>query len=53
MSDNQKQKLIQQAIPGASQREQRFASVEHAQNVSKTTRRLVSYFIKEKKPLPE
>lgn len=51
MSDNQKQKLIQQAIPGASQREQRFASVEHAQNVSKTTRRLVSYFIKEKKTI--
>ena len=46
MNENQKQRLLQQTIPGAGRREQRFAEVEHA---SLTLRRLAVYFILEKK----
>ena len=49
MNENQKQRLLQQTIPGAGRREQRFAEVEHAQHASLTLWRLVVYFILEKK----
>ena len=49
MNENQKQRLLQQTIPGAGRREQRFAEVEHAQYVSLTLRRLAIYFMLEKK----
>lgn len=49
MNENQKQRLLQQTIPGAGRRQQRFAEVEHAQHASLTLRRLAVYFILEKK----
>ena len=49
MNDNQKQRIVQQAIPGAGRREQRFAEVEHAEHAGQALRRLAAYFVHEKK----
>lgn len=49
MTEEQKKRLVAQAIPSINRREQRFAEVEHAQNVSLTLKRLLKYFVAEKK----
>lgn len=41
-------KLIERNVPGMMNRGTRFAEVEHAENVSDTLKRIVSYFAKEK-----
>lgn len=48
MSNNAEQKLIQRNIPGAMNREQRFAEVQYAENAGATVKRIVTYFLQEK-----
>ena len=48
MNTNQNQKLEERNIPGAMNRSQRFAEVEHAENIGKTVKRITTYFIQEK-----
>ncbi|MDE6203478.1 MAG: ABC transporter ATP-binding protein, partial [Lachnospiraceae bacterium] len=49
MSINQNQKTVMRNIPGMMNRNERFAQTEHADNVGATTRRIVTYFMREKK----
>lgn len=51
MSADSKQKLVERNIPGTGNRSQRFAEVEHAENVGSTLKRIASYFIEEKKTI--
>lgn len=48
MSDQKEQKLAERNIPGMRNRNQRFAEVEHAENVGAALRRIGAYFAKEK-----
>lgn len=48
MSTNQEQKLIERNIPGRPNHSQRFAQVEHAENIRATLQRIAAYFIQEK-----
>lgn len=48
MSDQKEQKLAERNIPGMMNRNQRFAQVEHAENVGAALRRIGAYFAKEK-----
>lgn len=48
MSADPNQKLAERNIPGAMNRSQRFAEVEHAENVGRTLKWIAAYFIKEK-----
>lgn len=48
MSNNKEQKLMQKNIPGTINREQRFAEVQHAENISGTLKRIVGYFVQDK-----
>ena len=48
MKTNQNQNLADRNIPGAMNRSQRFAEVEHAENAGETLKRLVTYFAREK-----
>lgn len=48
MSAEQKQKVVERSIPGMMNRNNRFAEVEHADNVGGTLRRIITYFIREK-----
>lgn len=48
MSEDKEQKLALRNIPGMRSRE-RFVEVEHAQDVKTTLKRIVAYFVKEKK----
>ncbi|MGN0171822.1 MAG: ABC transporter ATP-binding protein [Acutalibacteraceae bacterium] len=45
---NTDQKLTERNIPGAMNRSQRFAEVEHADNIGKTLKRIAVYFAREK-----
>lgn len=47
MEDN-KQKLEVRNIPGMGNRANRFAEVEHAENIAGTLKRILTYFMKEK-----
>lgn len=47
MSENKEQKLELRNIPGMRSRE-RFAEVQHAENVGSTLKRMIAYFIQEK-----
>lgn len=49
MSADSKQKLVERNIPGTGNRSQRFAEVEHAENVGSTLKRIASYFYRRKK----
>lgn len=49
MSANQEQKTVERNIPGMMNRRERFAEVEHAENINVTVRRMITYFIREKK----
>ncbi|MGN0993593.1 MAG: hypothetical protein ACI4PD_00610, partial [Butyricicoccus sp.] len=42
------QKLAERNIPGAMNRSQRFAEVEHAENIGGTLKRIVTYFVRER-----
>ncbi|MGM9603480.1 MAG: ABC transporter ATP-binding protein [Faecousia sp.] len=42
------QKLVERNIPGGMNRGQRFAEVEHAENITGTLKRIAKYFIREK-----
>lgn len=48
MSTNQNLKPVERNIPGMMNRHERFAEAEHADNISATVRRIVTYFIREK-----
>ena len=48
MSSNQSQKIAERNIPGRSSHAQRFAEVEHAENIGATMKRIILYFIQEK-----
>ena len=48
MSTEHSQKLTERNIPGAMNRGQRFAEVEHAENVGGTMKRMITYFVREK-----
>ncbi|MGN0635066.1 MAG: ABC transporter ATP-binding protein [Acutalibacteraceae bacterium] len=48
MKTNLEPKRAQAIIPGAMNRGQRFAEVEHAENVGETLKRVVTYFIRQK-----
>lgn len=48
MSTGQNQKLAERNIPGLMNRNQRFAEVEHAENVAGTVKRIANYFIRER-----
>lgn len=48
MSTNQEQRVADRNIPGRLNHSQRFAEVEHAENVSATLRRIAAYFMREK-----
>lgn len=47
MSEQNEQKLRERSIPGMT-RHERFGTVEHAENVGKTLRRILRYFAKQK-----
>lgn len=50
MSKEPDQKMVSRNIPGMMNRnEQRFAEAEHAENVKVTVRRIITYFLHEKK----
>ena len=49
MSTNQNQKIADRNIPGTMNRRERFAEVEHADNVGTTVGRIMTYFMQEKK----
>lgn len=48
MSTNQEQKAVEQIFPGRANHGARFAEVEHAENISATMKRIVTYFVQEK-----
>ena len=48
MSTNQSQKIAERNIPGRPSHAQRFAEVEHAENIGATLKRIILYFIQEK-----
>ena len=43
------QKMAERNIPGMANRRERFAEAEHADNVGATVRRIVTYFVREKR----
>ena len=49
MSASQDQKIADRNIPGMMNRRERFAEVEHADNVGATVGRIMTYFMHEKK----
>ena len=49
MSTEQNQKLAERNIPGMMNRRERFAEAEHADNIGATSRRIFTYFMREKK----
>ena len=49
MSKELDQKMVSRNIPGMMNRNERFAEAEHAENVGATVRRIITYFIHEKK----
>ncbi len=49
MSTNQDSKMADRSIPGMMNRRERFAEAEHADNVGATVRRIITYFMQEKK----
>ena len=48
MSESENHKLKERNLPGMNNRHERFAQVEHAENVGKTLRQVASYFVHEK-----
>lgn len=48
MPEKQMPKVAERSIPGMNNRAARFAEVEHAENVSATLRRVLTYFAREK-----
>lgn len=48
MSENKKEKIAQRNIPGMMNREQRFAEVQHAENIGAALKRIAAYFAREK-----
>ena len=48
MAEQKDQKIIERNIPGMMNRRQRFAEVQHAENVRATLRRIMIYFTREK-----
>lgn len=48
MAEQKDQKIIERNIPGMMNRGQRFAEVQHAENVRATLRRIMTYFAREK-----
>lgn len=48
MEEQKEQKLAERNIPGMMNRNQRFAEVQHAENIKATLKRIATYFIKEK-----
>lgn len=49
MSTNQNQKIAERNIPGMMNRHERFAEAEHADNIGATVKRIITYFMREKK----
>ena len=49
MSKELDQKMVNRNIPGMMNRNERFAEAEHAENVGATLRRIITYFLHEKK----
>ena len=49
MSKELDQKMVNRNIPGMMNRNERFAEAEHAENVGATVRRIITYFLREKK----
>lgn len=49
MDKDKDPKLMQRNIPGMMNREQRFAEVQHAENMGATIKRIASYFGKDKR----
>lgn len=49
MSTNQSHKIAERNIPVRSSHAQRFAEVEHAENIGATLKRIILYFIQEKR----
>ena len=49
MSKDPDQKMVSRNIPGMMNRNERFAEAEHAENVGATVRRIITYFLHEKK----
>ena len=49
MSKDTDQKMVSRNIPGMMNRNERFAEAEHADNVGATVKRIITYFIHEKK----
>lgn len=49
MSKELDQKMVSRNIPGMMNRSERFAEAEHAENVGATVRRIITYFLHEKK----
>ena len=49
MSKELDQKMVSRNIPGMMNRNERFAEAEHAENVGATLRRIITYFLHEKK----
>lgn len=48
MAEQKEQKLVERNIPSMMNRGQRFAEVQHAENIGATLRRISTYFAKEK-----
>ena len=49
MSKELDQKMVSRNIPGMMNRNERFAEAEHAENVGATVKRIITYFLHEKK----
>ena len=49
MSKELDQKMVNRNIPGMMNRNERFVEAEHAENVGATLRRIITYFLHEKK----
>lgn len=49
MSKELDQKMVNRNIPGMMNRHERFVETEHAENVEATVRRIITYFLHEKK----
>ncbi len=49
MSKELDQKMVNRNIPGMMNRNERFAEAEHAENAGATVRRIITYFLREKK----
>ena len=49
MSKELNQKMLNHNIPGMMNRNERFAEAEHAENAGGTLRRIITYFLREKK----